>query len=174
MTSWTIYERALQALILCAAVLVSGCGGGSGDDPIDESELVDEPLSGSVQGAPFEIVGAGTVTQIGGSTVISLRNYPWQCSGNVDRPPDSALLINFGVLSKQIGLDAVEFGSPHAATLQKGIGSDSSAADTAPVRKGLIRLDTFSEEEGAQVTGALLFRTADDEINGAFSATVCP
>ena len=105
--------------------------------------------------------------------MISLRNYAWACSGGPERPPDSALLINFGVLQKAVGLDPGDFGDQHAATLQRGIGTSTSAADATPVRRGLIRLDAWTEDAGGLVEGALLFRTADDEANGTFTATVC-
>jgi hypothetical protein len=84
------------------------------------------------------------------------------------------LVINLGALTQEVGLAEVRFGDGHGATFQKGVGRESADAETAPVRRGLIRLDKWSTEAGETVEGAMLLRSDDDEVNGTFTATVCP
>ncbi len=171
----TLTRTATSTPILLALTLgtLAACGGTSDTfAPIDEAELGAEAVSGTVGGKDFSLA-SGTLSSIGTSKVISLRSYPWECTGNANPPPEGALLINFGVITQAAGVAEVEYGDSHAATLQSGIGAETSAAQHAPVKKGLIRLDTWTTEVGQQVTGALLFRNDDDEVNGTFSATVC-
>lgn len=180
---------AALAVMAAAASLPLACGGGGtvGVPAFAHADLEksESPVSGKIFGTKFNLdEGSGQVRRIPASLqapvhpetwVVSLHNYPWSCTDNAKLPPDDGLIVTFGLEAPAADtwINA-DFGDRAAATLQKGIGTSTSSNKTAPAQKGLIYLETWTVEVGAQISGKVGIRTKENgDVIGEFKATIC-
>lgn len=112
------------------------------------------PLSGSIQGSPFKLVGARTNT-VDGNTVITLVNVPAGCTSAVT-PTD--------------GLITIEVAIP-AAMLAPGTYSIGGSITGGVTKSTIPQGGSLKFSGTAFSSGSLVIQTVDGVIRGSLSVT---
>jgi hypothetical protein len=175
------FKLVFSAAVAIAVPAISGCsadsdgqGQGSGQP---STEIAAQPLSGTVGGRAFEPKTVDIrYLASAGKWLLSIDNYETDCgvrSSELDYA--SAISINIGGIPAQSGTTSIAYGDQHAATFQIGVYEASSGTepDVRPAESGVLRIDTWSDTPGGEITGALKLSGEDSAVEGTFTAKVC-
>jgi hypothetical protein len=104
----------------------------------------------------------------------TIDNYDNDCGTMKDRPdPATAMVVTIGKVEPKAGSSAIAYADGHGATFQVGVYDTTNKATTYSVKSGTLRFDTWNDNPGTQIGGALKLASDEGEIEGTFLAKVC-
>jgi hypothetical protein len=155
--------------------LAAACSGNTvdsgGAQPVSSA-----PIAGTVAGASFAPKSV-EVRKEGGRWFFTLRSYASTCGTSTGAPLNGPelVVVTVGDVAGQAGTVTLAYADGHGATFQTGVYEQGKGTPTTtPVTSGTLRFDTWTETPGATLTGAAKLVGQDSDVEGTFTATVCP
>jgi hypothetical protein len=170
-------ESAIPLLMVTLALLA--CGGSDEDTsnatPAMSDGLPTRPLDGQIRGRSFVARSAALrPDKVDGGWQLTLMNYDSNCGISSAPPGTDKMIAVIGHVEPKAGRFDIQRGDGHVATFQVGLYlAGGPEPESELMNYGILRLDTWSDAPGTQVTGALRLAGATSEVAGTFAARVC-
>jgi hypothetical protein len=152
-----------------------GGAGGTSGAPGAGDTIPSTAVTGTVNGSAF-VPQSIEVGREAGRWFFTLRSYASTCglSSGPLTGPDLAV-VTIGDIATTTGTESIAAADGHGATFQTGVFEQGKGQPIVrTVSTGSLRFDSWSETPGATITGGLKLVGEGSDVEGTFTATVCP